>query len=132
MATAEVAVVGLPKVVDRSQAEAEQALRSVGFEVEVQTRAGPEDEVGKIVEQIPSGGGEADKSVAVVIVEVAWAPPLEEQLVLPATGGFASLTSTLEGHSGGVWSVAMSPDGSLLANGGSDGIVELLVRAGGG
>jgi hypothetical protein len=64
-------------VLGRTQEEAEEMLRSEGFEVEVETREGPEELAGNVLEQRPSAG-EAEPGAAVRIV-VGKAPPPEEE-----------------------------------------------------
>lgn len=72
----------VPDVVGRAQEEAEDVLRSEGFEVEVQTREGPEEEAGEVLEQSPAGG-EAEEGSTVRIM-VGEAPPPEEAPEPPA------------------------------------------------
>src|SRR5438309_2959325 len=43
----------------------------------------------------------------------------------------ASLLASLHGHAGGVWGVALTADGRLLASGSEDGAVRLLEVLGG-
>jgi hypothetical protein len=70
-------VATVPDVLGRKQEEAEEMLRSEGFEVEVETREGPEGLAGNVLEQGPSAG-EAEAGTAVRIV-VGQAPPPEEE-----------------------------------------------------
>jgi beta-lactam-binding protein with PASTA domain len=70
-------VATVPDVLGRTQEEAEEMLRSEGFEVEVETREGPERLAGNVLEQSPSAG-EAEPGAAVRIV-VGQAPPPEEE-----------------------------------------------------
>jgi len=70
-------VATVPDVLGRKQEEAEEMLRSEGFEVEVETREGPEGLAGNVLEQGPSAG-EAEPGTAVRIV-VGQAPPPEEE-----------------------------------------------------
>jgi Pentapeptide repeats (8 copies)/WD domain, G-beta repeat len=64
-------------------------------------------------------------------VGIAWHP--DGDLLATASGPNVILwdlqagvaLATLEGHQGGVWSVAFSADGSRLASGGGDGVVRL-------
>jgi hypothetical protein len=57
----------VPEVVGELRSEAEDILRSNGFEVTVKTRESSEDDVGKVIGQFPSGG-EAEKGSEVVIM----------------------------------------------------------------
>ena len=70
-------VATVPDVLGRTQQEAEEMLRSEGFEVEVETREGPEGLAGNVLEQSPSAG-EAEAGAAVRIV-VGRAPSPEEE-----------------------------------------------------
>ena len=70
-------VASVPDVLGRTQEEAEEILRSEGFDVEVETREGPEGLAGNVLEQNPSAG-EAEAGAAVRIV-VGRAPSPEEE-----------------------------------------------------
>jgi hypothetical protein len=60
-------VATVPAVVGKPREEAEKTLGSEGFEVKVKTQESSEDEVGEVVGQSPSGGGEAEKGSEVAI-----------------------------------------------------------------
>ena len=70
-------VATVPDVLGRTQEEAEEVLRFEGFEVEVETREGPEGLVGNVLEQSPSAG-EAEAGAAVRIVVGQALSPEEE------------------------------------------------------
>lgn len=67
----------VPDVVGMTQEEAEEYLRSEGFEVEVETREGSEEEADEVLKQSPSAG-EAEEGAAVRIVVGQTPPPPEE------------------------------------------------------
>src|SRR5207245_10504387 len=55
-----------------------------------------------------------------------------EQTVLGMTETMSGrLLASLHGHAGGVWGVALTADGRLLASGSEDGTVRLWERSGG-
>lgn len=75
----------LPDVVGMSQAEAEEALSSEGFDVKAETRESSEEDEGKVVGQSPSGDGEAEESSTVAIT-VGEGPSSGEEARQPAAG----------------------------------------------
>jgi hypothetical protein len=66
-------LVAVPDVVGKDRREAEEALRSEGFEVKAETRQSSEGDAGKVLEQTPPDG-EAQKGSEVAIT-VGAAPP---------------------------------------------------------
>jgi PASTA domain/Short C-terminal domain len=67
----------LPDVVGMSQQEAEETLQSAGFEVKAETQESPEEDKGVVVDQEPSGSGEAEDNLMVTIT-VGSGPSTEE------------------------------------------------------
>jgi class 3 adenylate cyclase/tRNA A-37 threonylcarbamoyl transferase component Bud32 len=76
----------VPDVVGRSKEEAEQTLQSQGFDVKVQTQESSEDDVGKVVEQSPSGGKAKPGSEVAITVGQAPKPAPGYAYVEDATG----------------------------------------------
>ena len=64
----------LPNVVGKSRNEAEEILNSNGFDVKADTQESSEEDEGKVLEQDPSGGEEAEENSAVAIT-VGEGPP---------------------------------------------------------
>lgn len=58
----------VPDVGGKTQAEAEEVLRSAGFDAKAETRESSEEEDGTVLEQNPAAGDEAEKGSAVGIV----------------------------------------------------------------
>ncbi len=78
------AMATLPDVVGMSQDEAEETLRSEGFDVKTETRESSEDGEGRVVEQSPSSD-EAEESSTVAIT-VGEGPSPGEEALQPAPG----------------------------------------------
>jgi class 3 adenylate cyclase/tRNA A-37 threonylcarbamoyl transferase component Bud32 len=76
----------VPNVVGRSKDEAEQTLQSQGFDVKVQNQESAEDDVGKVVEQSPSGGKAKAGSEVAITVGQAPKPASGYAYVEDATG----------------------------------------------
>jgi len=79
-------MVQVPEVVGRSRGEAENALRSKGFEVTVKIRESSEDDAGKVVGQSPSGGETQKGSEVALTVGQAPKPAPGYTLVEDASG----------------------------------------------
>ena len=72
--------VDVPDVVDQQRDEAEQALRSAGFEVRVrQETVDTLDQDGTVISQDPGGGEQRDKGSRVTIVVGRFEPPLNPE-----------------------------------------------------
>jgi hypothetical protein len=74
-------MVAVPDVVGEPRNEAEEVLRSEGFEVKAETRESSKEEQGEVMLQSPSAGSEAEKNSTVAIT-VGEGPP--EQASRPA------------------------------------------------
>jgi hypothetical protein len=60
----------VPNVVGKSRSEAEETLKSAGFEVKTEARESSDEDAGKVIEQSPSGGeAEHGSTVAIAIGE---------------------------------------------------------------
>jgi hypothetical protein len=68
----------VPDVVGKPRNEAEKVLKSTGFNVEVKMRQSSEEDAGNVVQQSPSGGGEAKRGSEVAIA-VGEAPPSQKK-----------------------------------------------------
>jgi hypothetical protein len=83
-------MVAVPDVVGKPRDAAAEILRFQGFEVKAETRESSEEEQGNVMQQSPSGGGEAEKNSTVAIMvgegppKQASRPPAED--VGPAPG----------------------------------------------
>jgi len=58
----------VPNVVGKSRSDAEEILKSAGFEVETETRESSEEDAGKAIEQSPSGGEEEQGSTVAITI----------------------------------------------------------------
>lgn len=67
----------VPDVKSKTQEEAEAALRSGGFKVDVETEESPAEDVGKVTSQTPAAGGEEEEG-STVRITVGEAPSTVE------------------------------------------------------
>lgn len=113
---------GVPDVVGMSRDEAEERLRSGGFDVEIQTQQGSEDEIGKVIEQDPPVGEAEEASKVTLVVGAApesdpdYASVKEGALSMEVPADWEVQTGAESEGSGSSWSLVLgSAETSITA-----------------